>query len=165
MHHQNRFLQALLPPMLLMLSFGAYALSSDKDQPIELAADSVDVDEGRGTSVYKGNVDLRQGSMRLHADTVTVKQQDRQPNRIIAVGSVRFTQKNTEGQMVKARAKKAEYTVNSEILELTGKASLTQGGDTMKSDRIVYDRVKHTVRAGAAAQGKQRVRITIEPPK
>jgi lipopolysaccharide export system protein LptA len=148
-----------------MLSFGAHALSSDKDQPIELAADSVDVDEGRGTSVYKGNVDLRQGSMRLLADTVTVKQQGRQPNRIIAVGSVRFTQKNTEGQMVEARAKKAEYAVNSEILELTGKASLTQGGDTMKSDRIVYDRVKHTVRAGAAAQGKQRVRITIEPPK
>ncbi len=165
MRHHNRLLQALLPAMLLLLSCGAHALSSDKDQSIELAADSVDVDEGRGTSVYKGNVDLRQGSMRLLADTVTVKQQDRQPNRIIAVGSVRFTQKNANGQVVEARAKKAEYAVNSETLELTGNASLTQGGDTMKSDRIIYDRVQHKVRAGAAAEGKQRVRITIQPPK
>ena len=39
---------------------------------------------------------------------------------------------------------------------------LVQNGNTMKSDRIVYDRVKHKVRAGAAAKGKQRVRITIQ---
>jgi len=161
MHHLNRILLALL----LALTGSAHALSSDKDQPIELAADSVDVDEARGTSIYKGNVDLRQGSMHLLADTVTVQQQKRQPSRIIAVGSVRFSQKSGKGQAVEARANKAEYAVDSEVLELTGKASLTQNGDTMRSDRIIYDRVKHKVRAGAAAKGKERVRITIQAPK
>lgn len=160
MRHLNR----LLPILLLLATTGALALSTDKDAPIQLAADSVDVDEGRGLSIYKGDVDLRQGSMRLQADSVTVQQQGRQPNRIIAVGSVRFSQDSGKGP-IKARARKAEYEVNSEILELTGDASLTQAGDTMKSDRIIYDRVSHKVKAGAAAQGKQRVQITIQPSR
>jgi len=154
----------LLFTALLAFAGAAQALSSDKDQPIELAADSVDVDEGRGHSVYKGNVELRQGSMLLQADTVTIRQQGKKPNRIIAVGRVRFQQQSERGP-VKANANKAEYEVDSEVLELTGKASLTQAGDTMRSDRIVYDRVRHKVKAGAAADGKQRVRITIQPPK
>lgn len=153
----------LLPALLLVISTGAHALSSDKDQPIELAADSVDIDEAHGTSVYKGDVDLRQGSMRLQADTVTVQQQSRKPNRVIAVGKVRFQQDSGKGP-IKAKAQKAEYEVDSEVLELTGNARLTQAGDTMSSDRIVYDRVKHKVKAGAAAKGRQRVRITIQAP-
>ena len=160
MHHHLSKTMLLL---LLAFACGAHALSSDKDQPIELAADSVDFDEGRGISVYKGDVDLRQGSMRLRANEVTVKQQGRKPNRIIAVGSVRFAQESDKGP-IKARAQQAEYEVNSEVLELTGNASLTQAGDTMTSDRIVYDRVNHKVMAGAAAQGKERVRITIQAP-
>lgn len=160
-----RHLNSILTLLLIAFACQVHALSSDKDQPIELAADSVDVDEGRGVSVYKGNVDLRQGSMKLLADTVSIRQQGRQPNHITATGSVRFTQKDANGRTVKALANKAEYAVNSETLELTGKASLTQGGDTMRSDRIVYDRVKHKVRAGTAAKGKERVRITIQAPQ
>ena len=42
-------------------------------------------------------------------------------------------------------------------------AELRQGRDSFRSDRIVYDRVRSVVKAGAAAQGKQRVRISIQP--
>jgi lipopolysaccharide export system protein LptA len=47
---------------------------------------------------------------------------------------------------------------------MIGDAVLIQGKDSMRSDRIVYDRVKSVVKAGAAAKGKQRVRISIEAP-
>lgn len=164
MRHPNKMIFALLAGLWL-LQGSAFALSGDREQPIQLAADSVDIDEARGQSIYKGNVELIQGSIRLLANTVTVQQQGRKPNKIIAVGKVRFSQKGPRGP-VKAKARRAEYVVNSELLTLIGKASLNQAGDTMRSDRIIYDRVKHRVRAGAAAKGKQRVRITIEnPPK
>jgi lipopolysaccharide export system protein LptA len=156
----NRLTWLLLA--LLACHGSAFALASDKDQPIELSADSVDVDQGKGQSTYKGDVDMRQGSMRLQAEQVVVRNQGNKPNRVIATGKVRF-QQQTEDGLVKARAKKADYVVNSELLELTGDASLTQRGDTMHSDRIVYDRVKHKVKAGAAASGSQRVKITIQP--
>jgi len=162
MHHLRLLSISLL---LITISSNLHALPGDKDKPIELAADSVDVDEAMGISTYKGDVDLRQGSMRLQASKITVKQAGKKPNQITAFGSpVKFEQKSEKGQ-IKARAKRIEYAVNSETLQLIGDASLSQAGDTIKSDRITYDRVNHKMKAGAAAKGKQRVKITIQAPK
>ena len=150
--------------MLILASQAGLALESDKEQPIELAADSVDIDESKGMSIYRVNVDLRQGSMHLQADVVTVYQNKRKPTKIIAEGRpVKFQQQSDKG-LVKGRAKRAEYEVDSENLVMIGDAVLLQGNDSMRSDRIVYDRVKSVVKAGAAAKGKQRVRISIEAP-
>ena len=149
----------------LMLLFGsATALESDRNQAIELAADSVDIDEAKGISVYKGDVDLRQGSIHLRADQVTVHQQGRKTSKIVAEGRpVHFEQQSAKGP-VKGEAHRVEYEVGSENLLMAGDAVLKQGQDTMRSDRIVYDRVKSVVKAGAAAQGKQRVKISIQAP-
>jgi len=156
--------RSFLAAALLLACAGAAALESDRDQPIELAADSVDIDEGKGLSTYKGDVDLRQGTIRVRADVVTVHQNGRKPSKIVAQGRpVKFEQQSTKGP-VKGEAQRVEYEVNSENLVLIGDAVLTQGNDSMRSDRIIYDRVKSVVKAGAAAEGKQRVRISIEPP-
>lgn len=154
----------LLALVLMLACHAAPALESDRQQPIELAADSVDIDEGRGLSTYRGDVDLRQGSIRLRADVVTVYQKGRKPSKIVAEGGpVKFEQRATKGP-VKGEARRIEYEVGSENLLLVGDAVLIQGNDSMRSDRIVYDRVKSVVKAGAAADGKQRVRISIEAP-
>ncbi len=150
--------------LLALLSATALGLESDREQPIELAADSVDIDEGKGLSVYRGDVDLRQGTIHLRADVVTVHQDGRKPRKIVAEGRpVKFRQQTPDGP-VKGEAQRVEYEVNSENLVLIGDAVLVQNKDSMRSDRIVYDRVKSVVKAGAAAQGKQRVQISIEPP-
>lgn len=151
--------------LALVVAGSAWALESDRQQPIELAADSVDIDEGKGLSVYRGDVDLRQGSIRLRADVVTVYQDGRKPSKIVAEGRpVRFEQQSDQGP-VKGEARRIEYAIDSENLLLAGDAVLQQGPDSMRSDRIVYDRVRSVVKAGAAAQGKQRVRIAIDPSR
>jgi lipopolysaccharide export system protein LptA len=160
-----RHLRFLVLAILFGTAGTAHALASDKDQPVQLSADSVDMDEDKGISVYKGDVDLRQGSMRLRADQVTIRHRGRAPEKVIAVGSPVHFQQDTGKGLVKARGKRAEYEVNGEVLVLIGKASLTRAGNTTRSDRIVYDRVRHKVKAGAAAEGKQRVQITIQPNK
>lgn len=149
---------------LALVSGTAFALDSDSMQPIELAADSVDFNEAKGLSIYKGDVDLRQGSIRLRGDLVTVYQDGLDPKKVVAEGRpVKFEQRIDKGQ-VKGEALRVEYEVNSENIILIGDAVLTQGKDSMRSDRIVYDRINSVVKAGAAAKGKQRVRITIQPP-
>ena len=154
----------LLALMLMFATAVGLALESDKDQPIELAADSVDIDESKGMSVYRGDVDLRQGTMRVQADVVTVHQNKRKPTKIIAEGRpVKFRQQSEKGP-VKGEAKRVEYEVDSENLVMIGNAVLIQGKDSMRSDRIVYDRIRSVVKAGAAAKGKQRVRIKIQSP-
>jgi len=148
----------------LSLTGSTWALESDRDQPIQLAADYADIDESTGTSIYKGDVDLRQGTLRLRADVVTVYHVDRKPKRMIAEGGpVKFQQQSKDG-MVRGEARRAEYEVNTENLVLIGNALVVQGQDSMRSDRIVYDRVRSVVKAGAAAQGQQRVHISIQPP-
>jgi lipopolysaccharide export system protein LptA len=154
----------LLALLLFVSAGGALALESDSTQPIELAADSVDFNEAEGRSVYKGNVDVRQGSIRLRGDVVTVYQAGRDPEKVVAEGRpVKFEQRIDKG-LVQGEALRVEYEVASENIILIGEAVLNQGKDTMRSDRIVYDRVKSVVKAGAAAKGKQRVHISIQPP-
>lgn len=149
---------------LCLLAVAAQALESDRRQPIELAADSVDIDEGKGVSVYRGDVDLRQGSMRVQADVITVHQQGRKPTKVVADGRpVKFRQQSERGP-VEGEARRVEYSIDSENLVLSGDALLVQGKDRMRSDRIVYDRERSVVKAGAAAKGKQRVQISIEAP-
>lgn len=154
--------------LILMLGSGtALALSGDKNQAIELEADSVDIRESEGFSVYQGNVVLRQGSIEVMADKVTVDHKDGKPSKVVASGNpVRFRQSPGDDKPdIKGQANQVEYRVDSEELILSGKARLTQGKDSFASDRIVYDRVKAVVKAGAAAKGSERVRITIQAPR
>jgi lipopolysaccharide export system protein LptA len=141
------------------------ALSSDKDQPIDIVADSVAINESTGTSTYTGNVEINQGSIRLRADRVVVEHRPGEVRKIDATGApARFRQlPDNSDQYVNGSAERLHYRLDSEELVLSGEAELTQGKDRFSSDRIVYDRVKAVVKAGAAAQGKERVRVTIQP--
>jgi len=156
----------VLLTMPLPMAYGATD-SSDVEKPIEIEADSADIDERRGITIYQGNVIVRQGGTRLNAAKVTIHQEQRKAKRIVAEGQpARFRQKTgTEAREVNGEALRIEYDVGSEILILQGKAKLAQGKDRFSSDRIVYDRNKKVVKAGGAAKGKKRVHITIDPTR
>ena len=56
----------------LVWSVDVLALASDRDQPIELEADTADIDDLKGISIYTGNVVLVQGSMVIKAHKLTL---------------------------------------------------------------------------------------------
>ena len=150
---------------LVLLTGNVWALSTDKDQPVSIEADSVDIDEAKEIAIYRGNVILIQGSINLNAEKVVVYNFQSDNSHIVATGEqVKFSQRpdNSE-ELIKGRANKAEYGINSTKLELTGKAVLVKGKNTFKNDKIIYDRVKALVKAGTSAKGKERVKITIGP--
>lgn len=149
--------------LLLMIPSVTLALQSDKDQPTYIEADSADMDDGKGVSIYQGNVVITQGSIRLTADKVVVTQKKDKADHLVATGRpVHFQQKMDDDQgLVKGRAKKVEYEADSEIIYLIDDAVLNQNKDIFTSDRITYDRAKAVVKAGASAKGKERVRVTI----
>ncbi len=148
------------------------ALPGDENQPIDVEADGVEIDDGRNLSVYSGSVEIRQGSMHLWADKVTVHHGvSRQPQKIVAEGRpARFRQQvEVGGEEVKAHALHIEYTADSEEILLLNQAVLSQGRDSFRSDRILYDRSKAVVKAGkSVAKGgdkRERVKITFDPTK
>ena len=145
----------------------AQALSTDKDQPISIEADSVDIDDKKGVSIYRGSVKVRQGSIRLEADRVTVYHPGKKADKLVAVGKpVKFRQRpDNSDKDVKGRSLRLEYFATSEELVLIDQARLEQGSQSFAGDRIVYDRRQAVVKGGAAVGGKERIKIILDPVK
>lgn len=141
------------------------ALSTDKDQPISIEADSADIDDNKGISVYKGNVVVTQGSLSLWADTVTVHSPNRNLQKLVAQGTpARFQQRpNGEQEDMRAQARKMEYSTETEKLLLLDGAHLWQSKNEFSGNRIEYDTVNDTVTASKAPSGKERVQVIIQP--
>lgn len=159
-----RYAKHFLLSAALLIAGPVAALSTDKDQPIQLEADGADIDEGKKLSIYSGNVVLIQGSIRITADRLEVQGNLSEADKIVAYGNpVTFTQKPDKGLPFKGRSQKAVFHTNSDKLHLIDKAVLAQGDNRFASDRIVYDRKQALMKAGASAQGKRRVSVTINP--
>ncbi len=144
----------------------ARALESDQQQPLSLEADAAEMDEAKRLSVYTGKVIVRQGTLEIRADQVTIHHaEDKRPELIIATGQPATYQQQVEGEQrpIQAEALRMEYQATKDEITLIDQAVVFQGTDTFRSDRIVYDRLNARVKAGTSAQGKERVRIHITP--
>lgn len=159
------------PILVLMLTLVVapsqlLALEDDQEQPLYLEADSAELDDASSQSIYRGHVFVKQGSMELRGDQVTVDHDaKRRPLRIIAVGTPATYRQEVEGekQPVEGEALRMEYDKVKDEITFVNQAVLHQGKDVFRNDRIVYDRAKAQVKAGTIAAGKERVKITISP--
>lgn len=157
--------------LLLLLGFGlaggAQALSSDKDQPLNIEADTVEIDDKSGVSVYQGSVVATQGTMVLQADTVTVYSPKRELEKVVAVGNpARYKQRpDNKDEDVRAKSQRMEYYADKEKLILLEGGHLWQGQDEFSGNRIEYDTRRDVVNASMSSTGKERVRIIMQPRK
>jgi lipopolysaccharide export system protein LptA len=155
----------LILAVLLLVSLPARALEGDQDQPMQLEADSLSIDESSGVSLYEGNVAITQGSMKLWADRLWVHRHQGKTEKIVSEGDpVRFSQLlEVGGEEVRGQARRMDILIERDEMLLIDDALLEQGGNSFRNDRIIYNRVSAQVKAGGSAQGKQRVQVVIEP--
>ncbi len=155
--------------MLLLLSATplAQALTTDRDQPIHIEADYVHIDKKAGTSEYRGNVHLVQGSMEITGDLVTVHQPKGQLSTIMVKGKPATFRQQPDGQqaIVHSQARQMEYQAREERILLFQDARVQQGGQQFAGNRIVYNTKTSTVIAQGDEQQHQRVRAVIVPRK
>ena len=65
------FLKKVAPVALLGMSCSAaFAVPSDRNQPISLVADHATYNDKTGVTTYTGNVVIEQGTMKLQADSI-----------------------------------------------------------------------------------------------
>lgn len=156
-----------------MLSLGmnpAWALKSDSKQPINLEADSADIDDAKKTSVFTGSVVMTQGSIRITGDYLKIVQKAGKSggDSYWVRGNPAHFQQEVEGkpgEFVRGHASQIQYYSDSEFLHLIDNAHITQEGDTVNTDQITYDKLRSLIKGGAAAKGKERVRMVIQPKK
>ena len=151
---------------ILVWPLSVQALSGDRDQPMHLEADSASIDEGTGVSLYRGNVVITQGSLKLWADKLWIYRKEGKTERITSEGKpTRFRQMGDDQVEIRGQALRAEFYLDRDELLLFDNALLEQGADQFRSDRIIYNRISSQVKAGASADGQERVRVIIEPEK
>ena len=151
---------------LLFLPMTVMALSTDKQQPINIEADWVDINKKKGTSIYKGKVIITQGSIRIDSDIATVYKNAKGVEKIIALGKpAKFRQRpDDEPEDIRGEGKRLEYFSIQDKLHLYEKAILWQHKDVFTGDHINYDTKEHVVRAtGKPGDSSERVRVTIQP--
>ena len=134
----------------------------DETQPIEIAADSLEVREADGVVVFAGAVDAGQGTLRLTSDKLTVTYGDGgagsgEINRMRAEGSV-FIANGAET----ASGSWAEYNVADGIITMGGAVTLTQGGNVVRGGQL---RIDLNTGQGAVDGGGGRVKSVFTPAK
>ncbi len=159
-----------LPLLLLLIPTFAFALASDRDQPIRIQADSAVVDEVRGTSIYRGKVNIRQGTLKIDADEVELISANNEVIQIIASmnatseGLAHYEQMTDESdQPVLADAKRITYLVQEDKIHLAGKASLQQMQDLFEGELLFYDLTKGVVNLNSSNDPDDRINMTINP--
>jgi lipopolysaccharide export system protein LptA len=152
---------------LLCLPLPAWPLSSDRNQPINIEADSATLNESSGISTYRGNVHLRQGTLQLHGDNMTVQMRDDRIDKVVLTGNpATYVQTPDDAEEDQhAEAGRIEYYAGENRMILLDNARIWQSGmDQFSSDRIVYNLADNTVKAGGGSSS-DRVRITLQPRK
>jgi lipopolysaccharide export system protein LptA len=154
---------------------GVFAQKLDRDKPVNIEADRVEVDEQRQESTFIGNVQITQGSMVIRGERIVVRQDRKGFNYGTAFGSPReqaYFRQRRDGtdEYVEGWADRLEYDGRRETVQFFTRARLLRGGDEVRGDYMVYEmatemfRVLGGGKTGASANNPQgRVRAVLQP--
>jgi lipopolysaccharide export system protein LptA len=162
---------ALIAASLMCFAAASHGLPDDKQQPIHIEADEAVRDEKTGLTLYRGNVKIRQGSMRIAADVVTLFHIESQADKIVAEGkpAVMQQQHDAESQPIHAEGEIIEYYKEEDRVHIRRNAMLEQDGSTVRSDSIEYFINQELVKAVSddPVNGEEagRVRVVIPPSR
>ncbi|ANQ83929.1 lipopolysaccharide transport periplasmic protein LptA [Azoarcus olearius] len=171
--------RALLAPAALTLALAAapaLAERADRDQPVNIEANKVTVDDRNKVHIFEGDVVLTQGTLVIKGDKLVVTQDAGGFQNGVATASnprlATFRQKREgSNEYVYGEAERIEYSSRTEKAKLFVRAKVTSGGDEVRGHFIEYDSMSEnylvTNAPGAApaatSGGDGRVRAVIQP--
>ena len=161
-------LAAMLVSALVPAAPAVRALPGDTEQPIHITTDEALRDEKTGRTVYQGNVELVQGTIRITADRITFYSQENEAQRIVAEGSPARMQQQPEpdAPLMHAHGDVIEYFRSEERVQLRDNAQVEQDGSVVTGDKIDYFIDQQLVKAAAdGSRTDSRVKVTIPPHK
>jgi len=157
-------LAAALPP--------AHAERADREKEIVVGADRATAADADNTITFEGGVVITQGTMRINANKVTMREDKERHKYYIANGSpVTFRQKRDNAdEWIEGFAERAEFDDRNDVLKLFNRARVKRNNDELTGDVITYDMKKELAEVTGAPAGTKspnagRVKVIILPPK
>ena len=172
----NNSINAYLLLTGLIVFNQSVALTTDQDQPIEIEADTAELDDQKGVTTYTGNVIVVQGSIRMTGEKMTVYYtKDNDLDTVIMEGHPATYRQLPDNSEVydEAEALRMEYYGLKNLIVLLDNAVVKQESLRFSGSRIEYDTERSQIRARGQAESDAdkssgsggRVKITIKPKK
>ncbi len=146
--------------------------SFDTNQPIEITADSLEVQQANQIAIFEGNVQVVQGEIRMRAAKLMVHYADKNQSesgepanirQIDALGDVFLSSPRETAQ-----GDKGVYDVTNKQIDLQGNVVLTQGKNVLRGNTLTLNLItgKSRVEGGGATDGNTgRVKGIFVPEK
>jgi lipopolysaccharide export system protein LptA len=150
----------------------ASAEKADRDKPVNLEADRVDLDDARKEAIFVGNVSMTQGTLLIKADKIIVKQDADGFQYGIAFGKPAYFRQKREGfdDFIEGYGERLEYDGKMDKMQMFTNARIQRGGDEVRGDYIAYNAVTEFFQvigggksAASASNPQGRVRAVIQP--
>ena len=133
----------------------------------------IEADEGRATRMdfedsvwqFNGNVIIDIENGHIECDAAELKFDEFQLKLATVTGSpATFELRRTEtGEVTYAEAGKLVYDIGSGVIEFSEHATITEGGNQISSDFLVYNIAEQRINAESSGSEDGRVRITYTP--
>ena len=168
-----RVAAVLMLATLLGQGTPAQAERADRDKPVNLEADRVDLDDAKKEATFVGNVTLTQGTLTIKGDKIIVKQDADGFQYGIAYGKPAHFRQKRDGydEYIEGFSERLEYDGKADKVQMFINARILRGGDEMRGDYISYNAVtelfqanggtKTTAASGSTSDG--RVHAVIQP--
>jgi len=152
--------------LLCWLSSICFALENDKDSPIEIEADKVDINYAEGLASYTGNVKLTQGSILVKAASILISTENNQMKQVEIRGEDQpaiFQQRINQNQQILGQAMKIILTPNKDDISFIGNAMIEEESNQISAPYIVYNSRSHKIVANNQGDDTERIRMTFTP--
>jgi lipopolysaccharide export system protein LptA len=142
----------------------AVALESDRDKPMDVAADRFEGEHNGGVTTLLGNVRITQGTLQVVSDKAVVHQDAGEVERARLEGAPATLQQDLDkGGRVNASARTIDYDLATGTVVLTGDVVIVQPQGELRGERVTYELTTGKMTGSGAGAGS-RVRLHI-PPK
>jgi lipopolysaccharide export system protein LptA len=168
----NAGIHALFVALALAFTVTAHAERADREKPVTLEADRVEIDDQKKQATFYGNVTLTQGTLMIKGERMVVKQDATGFQFGVAYGSPAYFRQKREGvdEYIEGYAQRLEYDGKAEKVEMFTSARLQRGNDEVRGDYISYNAATEFFQVigggkSAATPGNPhgRVRAIIQP--
>lgn len=150
--------------LALLLTTSAAGLESDRQQPLDLKAANSDGSFGDGVTVLSGGVEIRQGTLHVRADRMSIEKLDGKIRMITLTGTPATLEQEIQDQgRVHAEARTVTYRVDEGLVNLTGDADVTHPQYQISGDSLDYDLDRQHFRGTGSDAGEGRIRIRMDP--
>ncbi len=151
----------------------ARAERADREKEMVVNADRLTADDANRLTTFEGAVVVTQGTMRITAARVTVREDAKRNKFYIASGApVTFRQKRDNlDEYVEGSADRAEFDDSTDVLKLFNKARVKSNQNELTGDFISYDMRRELAEVSGAPPGQPvpastgRVKMIIIPQK